>query len=203
MAKTLVALFDTPDDAEAAERHLLAAGFSDMEVEVLRNSGYGAGEGYGEVMPQLKGWGVPHDEAVAYGEGLRRGGALLVVSPRDDEAVSRAVAVLEGGSSVDMAARSAEWRATGWTGEPPAVMVKPHADAGPATATSTSTATPTAPTTDDGNLGKAAEALRVSNAEVVPPPPPHPGTASPSYVPGSAADVARQRLDHEDPERRS
>jgi len=187
MAKTLVALFDTPDDAEAAERDLLAAGFSDMEVEVLRNSGYGAGEGYGEVMPQLKGWGVPHDEAVAYGEGLRRGGALLVVSPRDDEAVSRAVGVLESGASVDLAARSAEWRASGWTGEPPPVMVKPRG----------------VDTSDDGNLGKAAEALRVSNAEVVPPPPANPGTASPSYVPGSAIDVARQRLDREDPERRS
>ncbi|WP_431862284.1 hypothetical protein [Azospirillum sp.] len=190
MAKTLVALFDTLDDAEAAERDLLAAGFSDMEVEVLRNSGYGAGEGYGEVMPQLKGWGVPHDEAVAYAEGLRRGGALLVVSPRDDEAVSRAVGVLESGDSVDLAARSAEWRASGWTGEP-AVMVKPRADGA------------SDGVGDEGNLGKAAEALRVSNAEVVPPPPPDPGTASPSYVPGSAIDVARQRLDREDPERRS
>lgn len=184
MAKTLVALFDTLEDAEIAERDVLAAGFSDMQVEVLRNSGYGAGEGYGEVMPQLKGWGVPHEEAVAYAEGLRRGGALLVVSPRDDEAVSRAVGVLEGSAGVDLAARSAEWRATGWTGEP-AVMVKPRTG------------------TDDGNLGKAAEALRVSNAEVVPPPPPNPGTASPSTVPGSAIDVARQRLDHDEPERRS
>ncbi|WP_109118402.1 hypothetical protein [Azospirillum sp. TSO22-1] len=185
MAKTLVALFDALDDAEAAERDLLAAGFSDMEVEVLHNSGYGAGEGYGEVMPQLEGWGAPHDEAVAYAEGLRRGGALLVVSPRDDEAVNRAMGVLESGDSVDLAARSAEWRASGWTGEPPPVMVKPRTDTG-----------------GDGNLGKAAEALRVSNAEAVPPPPVNPGTASPSAVPGSAADAARQRLDHEDPERR-
>lgn len=186
MAKTLVALFDALDDAEAAERDLLAAGFSDMEVEVLHNSGYGAGEGYGEVMPQLMGWGAPHDEAVAYAEGLRRGGALLVVSPRDDEAVSRAMGVLESGESVDLAARSAEWRASGWTGEP-AVMVTPRG----------------ANTGDDGNLGKAAEALRVSNAEAVPPLPADPGTASPSVTPGSAADVARERLDHEDPQRRS
>lgn len=186
MAKTIVALFDAPANAEAAERDLLEAGFSDFEVEVLPYSGYGAGEGYGEVMPQLKGWGVPHDEAVAYAEGLRRGGSLLVVSPRDDDAIARAVAALEGGRAVDLTQRSAEWRASGWTGEPAAPMPQPDTAA-----------------QADRNLGKAAEALRVSNAETVSPPPPDAGTASPSFQPASAIDVSRQRRDREDPERRS
>ena len=185
MAKTIVALFDTPEQADSARQDIHSAGFTDTEVELIRHSGYGAGEGYGDVLPQLKGWGVPHDEAVAYAEGLRRGGALLVVSPQDDDATARAVAALETRAPVDLTKRSAEWRASGWTGEPPDSMPKPS-------------------TTDaDRNLGDAAEALRVSNAEAVPPPPPPPGTASPSFQPASAGDVAQQRLDRDDPERRS
>ncbi|WP_448189488.1 hypothetical protein [Azospirillum sp. sgz301742] len=189
MAKTIVALYDTPAEADAAAQDIRATGFTDLEVELIRHSGYGGGEGYGEVMPQLLGWGVPHDEAIAYAEGLRRGGALLVISPQDDDATARAVTTLEHRRPVDLAERSAEWRASGWTGDPPAPMPKPIT---------------TPSTTDaDRNLGDAAEALRVSNAEAVPPPPPHSGTASPSFQPASAADVARQRLDREDPERRS
>lgn len=184
MAKTIVALFDTPAEADAARRDVMAAGFTELEVDLIRHSGYGAGEGYGDVLPQLKGWGVPHDDAVAYAEGLRRGGALLVVSPQDDAAATRAVAALDTRSTVDLTKRSAEWRATGWTGEPPPAMPKPHASDA------------------DRRLGDAAEALRGTNTQAVPPPP-TPGTASPSYAPGSASDEAQQRLDREEPEHRS
>jgi len=213
MAKTIVALFDTPADADAAAQHLREAGFDDADVDLIRHSGYGAGEGYGDIMPQLLGWGVPHDEAVAYAEGLRRGGALLAITPDDDAGVDRAVGLLDDRGTVDMGARTAEWRATGWTGEPP-----PPIPAGsPETVES------------DRSLSDAADALRSTNAEplhpahgtetrppagsgetqyptsaeAVPPPPADPGIAAPSLVPGSASDVAQTRLDREDPERRS
>ena len=175
MAKTIVALFDTPAEADAARRDVMAAGFTELEIDLIRHSGYGAGEGYGDVLPQLKGWGVPDDDAVAYAEGLRRGGALLVVSPQDDDAATRAVAALDTRSSAqntaDPTGRSAEWRATGWSGEPPPAMPKP-------------------PTPDaDRRLGDAAEALRDANAEAVPPPP-HPGTAAASHAPDPAVGAA-------------
>lgn len=186
--RTIVALFDTPADAEAASRDLKDIGVGNAAMDVHRHSGYGAGEGYGEIMPMLKGWGVPHEDAVAYAEGLRRGGALLRASFDDADAAARALTVLETRGAVDMTKRSAEWRATGWTGEPPPPMAHPStSDSGTSDA--------------DRRLGDAADALRVSNAEVVPPPPSDPGTASPSFAPGSAKDVERQRLDRVDPER--
>ncbi|HYG91510.1 MAG TPA: hypothetical protein VD978_35240 [Azospirillum sp.] len=181
--KTIVALFDTPDDARATCRELVAAGINEADIEVVQHSGYGAGEGHGEVVPELMGWGVPQDEAIAYAEGLRRGYALLAISPGSEDAMARALSALESAAQVDVAARAEEWRATGWAGEPAAMPKPPDTDA-------------------DRRLGDAADALRVTNTEVVPPPP-SPGKASPSFAPGSADDIAEQRLDRTDPERRS
>ena len=50
MAKTIVALFDTPADAEAASRELKDIGVGDDAMDVHRHSGYGAGEGYGDII---------------------------------------------------------------------------------------------------------------------------------------------------------
>src|SRR5215475_6856522 len=51
----------------------------------------------------------------AYGEGVRRGGALVVVESSDDRA-ERGMEILRRLHPVDIHERTAQWRHEGWTG---------------------------------------------------------------------------------------
>jgi len=206
----IVALFDTRADADDTFRSLVDAGFDDAELEVISDGGYGAGDGYGALIPQLRGWGVPDDEAHAYAAGVQRGGALLVASLKHGEPIERAIAIIEGGGAVNMGERAAAWRESGRTSGWPGRGV---------TADETVGHTPVedipSPETVESRrtLSDAASAFREANTEAEPKTPPKatdaggihvppatgPGTASPSYGPGSAADVARGRLDRTPP----
>jgi uncharacterized protein (TIGR02271 family) len=59
--------------------------------------------------------GVPQEEAHAYAEGVRRGGALVVVESSDDRA-ERGMAILQRLHPVNLHERTAQWRQEGWTG---------------------------------------------------------------------------------------
>ncbi|HYD99615.1 MAG TPA: hypothetical protein VEH84_09540 [Alphaproteobacteria bacterium] len=78
-------------------------------------TGAGAGTMGGSLMAALADFGVPDEDAHAYSEGLRRGGALVVLHT-DDGRVDRAAAVLQRHDPVDIHNRQADWRAGGWTG---------------------------------------------------------------------------------------
>src|SRR4030095_15493951 len=97
MAKTLVALYDTFTDAEQVVQELIADGFSRSDIHlaldhtksrtapsasVVRGAAY---EG-AYLIDTLACLAVRHDEAYAYVEGFRRGGALVVVESSDDRA---------------------------------------------------------------------------------------------------------------------
>jgi len=77
--------------------------------------------------------GVPDDEARAYGEGVRRDGALLVVESSDDRA-ERGMEILRRLHPVDIHERTVQWRHEGWAGY----------DANAITSTPTSSAATTA-----------------------------------------------------------
>jgi hypothetical protein len=78
-------------------------------------TGAGAGAAAGGLLGSLTGAGVDEKEAHIYAEGVRRGGTL--VSVRAEEARStQAAAILARHASVDLAAREADYRASGWTG---------------------------------------------------------------------------------------
>src|SRR4029450_1671668 len=95
MAKTLVALYDTFADAEHVVQELIADGFarSDIQMAFDRTASPAAhtesvewdseyeGANLSETLADL---GVPSEEAQAYAEGVRRGGAL-VGGERSDE----------------------------------------------------------------------------------------------------------------------
>ncbi|PWC55019.1 YsnF/AvaK domain-containing protein [Azospirillum sp. TSO22-1] len=131
MHRTIVALYDTRSDAEAAVRDLEAAGFDRSTTEIITHAeavtgiGSAAGQDYidtdysrqnsGGFLARLTGWNVPERDAHVYAEGVRRGGALLKVRVDDDD-VDRAVAVLERGNVVDVEQREAAYRTTGWSG---------------------------------------------------------------------------------------
>jgi uncharacterized protein (TIGR02271 family) len=59
--------------------------------------------------------GVDENDAHAYAEGIRRGGALVTVRASDTE-VDRIVDILDDEGTVDFNERETAWRSEGWTG---------------------------------------------------------------------------------------
>jgi uncharacterized protein (TIGR02271 family) len=126
MAKTLVALYDTCTDAERVVQELITDGFARSDIHLALDHTEGcetqhaavewdsayAGENLLETLADL---GVPHEETYAYAEGVRRGGALVVVESSDDRA-ERGMAMLRRLHPVDIHERTAQWRQEGWTG---------------------------------------------------------------------------------------
>src|SRR5206468_4280235 len=72
--------------------------------------------------------------ASAYAEGVRRGGALVVVESSDDRA-ERGMAILQRLHPVDIHERTAQWQQEGWT------STAAHARTATTTATTTAAAT--------------------------------------------------------------
>jgi uncharacterized protein (TIGR02271 family) len=147
MAKTLVALYDTFTDAEHVVQELNADGFARNEMHLALDhtknrtahpssvewdSAY---EG-ANLLDTLVDLGVPYDEAQAYAEGVRRGGALVVVESSDDRA-ERGMEILRRLHPVDIHARTAQWRHEGWTGYD-ATAITSTPTSSPATATRSS-----------------------------------------------------------------
>ncbi|WP_419827140.1 general stress protein [Sphingomonas sp.] len=77
--------------------------------------GAAGGAATGSIVGALKNAGHSEDEAQVYAEGVRRGGTM--VSARvDDSDAARVEAALDRASRVDVAARGAAYRQSGWTG---------------------------------------------------------------------------------------
>lgn len=76
-------------------------------------AGAGVGAAAGGLIGGLVGLGVPEEEAHAYAEGVRRGGAVVMATVPADQA-QRAVDILERHEAVDVEERQAGWRDSGW-----------------------------------------------------------------------------------------
>jgi uncharacterized protein (TIGR02271 family) len=126
MAKTLVALYDTFTTAEHVVQELIQDGFARSDIHLALDhtksrtahsasvEGDSAYEG-ANLIETLADLGVPYDEAHSYAEGVRRGGALVVVESSDDRA-ERGMEILRRLHPVDIHERTAQWRQEGWTG---------------------------------------------------------------------------------------
>jgi uncharacterized protein (TIGR02271 family) len=126
MAKTLVALYDRCTDAERVVQELIKDGFARSDVHLALDHTEGCetqhaavewdsayeGDNFFDTLVDL---GVPHEEAHAYAEGVRRGGALVVVESSDERA-ERGMAILQRLHPVNIHERTAQWRQEGWTG---------------------------------------------------------------------------------------
>jgi uncharacterized protein (TIGR02271 family) len=77
--------------------------------------GAGAGAAIGGLTGALIDAGVDENDAHAYAEGIRRGGALVTVRASDTE-VDRIVDILDDEGTVDFDERETTWRSEGWTG---------------------------------------------------------------------------------------
>jgi len=77
-------------------------------------TGAGIGAAAGGLIGALVDWGVPHEEAEYYTEGVRRGGTL--VSVRTEDAVAeRAANIMDRHNAIDVDQRAQTWRQSGWT----------------------------------------------------------------------------------------
>lgn len=123
MSHTITALFDDRSDADAGLDRLIAAGFDagDIQVHDKTSEGFDEADYSSSAKPglwtRIKNAFLPDEDRHAYEEGLRRGGHLLTADV-DDARVPDAVRALEGAKTVDIDARSTEWREQGWAYAP-------------------------------------------------------------------------------------
>jgi uncharacterized protein (TIGR02271 family) len=127
MAKTLIGLYDTLTDAEHVMHALVTEGFPYGAIRaVVSNNAARRGtdtsvgewitvESGTDIVDILTNLGLPAAEAHAYAEGIRRGGALVIVKPID-EWVDRGIEIMNRRQAVDMAERISQWHQEGWTG---------------------------------------------------------------------------------------
>jgi uncharacterized protein (TIGR02271 family) len=127
MAKTLVGLYDSLTDAERVVQDLVESGFSRSDIRIAaphvesrRGDTAYVGEwisvnGESAVIDTLTDLGVPTDEASSYAEGVRRGGALVILETSDDWA-DRGLEIMDRMQPVNIEDRVTLWRQEGWTG---------------------------------------------------------------------------------------
>lgn len=124
MSRTITALFDTKADADAGAERLRQAGVDASHVNVhdqtthRTTDGPATGKDQG-LWASIKNAFIPDEDRHTYEEGIRRGGFLLTADV-DDEATPAAVKALEEANSIDLDARSQQWRSEGWDHAVPA-----------------------------------------------------------------------------------
>jgi uncharacterized protein (TIGR02271 family) len=115
--------------------------------------GAGAGAAVGGLAGALIDAGVDENDAHAYAEGIRRGGALVTVRASDTE-VGRIVDILDDEGTVDFDERETTWRSEGWTG------------AGATTASTTATGTTGLANRASATSDRADEVIPVAEEEL-------------------------------------
>jgi hypothetical protein len=118
MSRTITALFDTRADADAGAERLRQAGIDASNVAVHDQTSHTTAGDYSTARDKglwasIKNTFVPHEDRHTYEEGIRRGGFLLTADV-DEDRTPDAVAALEDANSVDLDARSQQWRSEGW-----------------------------------------------------------------------------------------
>ena len=118
MTRTITALFDTKADADAGAERLRQAGIDAGKVGIHDQTTHKTSGAYSTdkdegLWGSIKNVFVPHEDRHTYEEGIRRGGVLLTADVSDDETPG-AVKALEEANTVDIDARSQEWRSAGW-----------------------------------------------------------------------------------------
>ena len=124
MAKTLVGLYDTFTDAQQVVQELEKHGFSRRNINFVTHSAgdvenqhvdyiyaekMSSTERGRELINLLTDYGVPQNEVDAYAEGVRRGGALVLVKATEDE-TDRGLAIMKQLRPVDIDQRLEAWR---------------------------------------------------------------------------------------------
>lgn len=124
MTRIITGLFDTPAAAEAVVAHLVQHdGVSRDRINLYSAETSGgetaattaSGTHQDGFWASLKNLFVPDEDRYTYSEGIRRGG-VLVSAELEDHQIEHAMTVFEENGAVDLDAREAEWRSSGWQG---------------------------------------------------------------------------------------
>lgn len=178
MIKTLVALYDTSADAERVVQALLADGFARSAIHLVLDHTQGRAAHHASIardaaytgahlVETFIARGAPQDQAYAYAEGVRRGGALVVVESSDERA-ERGMEILRRLHPVNMHERTAQWRQEGWTGyDANAMTSTPTSSTATATYGAQEQARPTARVADQGAITRRVEAQEEVTIPVV------------------------------------
>ena len=105
MAYIVAGLASDAHQARSLIRALANAGFAREEID--RAGGPVSG---------LVGLGVPESEAHVFAEGVRRGGAIVVVAADDEFEAEQAALLMNRHGAVDIESCDAGWRRLGWAG---------------------------------------------------------------------------------------
>ncbi|PTQ10339.1 hypothetical protein CLG96_13940 [Sphingomonas oleivorans] len=120
MSRTITALFDNRQDAEAAADRLRQSRIDADRIHVIDQTSPGYGEranGERGLWASVKDFFLPDEDRQAYEEGIRRG-CVLVTARVEELESDEAIRILEESRSVDFDQRQEEWRSSGWTGIP-------------------------------------------------------------------------------------
>jgi uncharacterized protein (TIGR02271 family) len=120
MSRTITAMFDSRSEAESAREQLSASNIEADRVRIIDQNSTGSSAGGGSAgeegfFASLKDLFMPDEDRHAYGEGIRRGGYMLVAEVDEDQA-DEACRLLDQSNSVDFDQRQSEWRNQGWAG---------------------------------------------------------------------------------------
>jgi hypothetical protein len=117
MTRTITALYQTREDAQAAAEKLKAAGLGDR-VDIhdqTDNDDVGASTDHdgGGFMATLRAMFGGHHDRHTYAEGVRRGHILLTARV-DDLRATQAAELLDATTAVDLDRTESGWRSEGW-----------------------------------------------------------------------------------------
>jgi len=77
--------------------------------------GAGLGAAAGGLTGALVGAGIPENDADVYAEGVRRGGAMIMVQANSDDDANRAADIMDRHNVVDIDDRGSNYRQSGWS----------------------------------------------------------------------------------------
>jgi hypothetical protein len=105
MAIVIVGLLKDAHQARGVIRALDDAGFSGDDIDMR-----------GGLLSELVLRGVPQEDAHAFAEGVRRGGALVCVRTDDEEEAAEAAELMCAHGAIDIDACTSDWKRAGWAG---------------------------------------------------------------------------------------
>ena len=123
---SIIAYFDTRAEAETARQALLADGIDTSAITLLpeqetpyrradTDTAYDYRRDEGGFWSSMGKFLLPDEDRSVYAEGMSRGGVTIAIDVAEAD-YDRVSTIVERYGSVDLYAREAEWRNTGWTG---------------------------------------------------------------------------------------
>ena len=125
MKNTVIGVYDSYAQAQNAMNELLAAGFSQSDVQLSQESestgtstraDTGSESGIGHFFRSLFGMEDEREHHDVYSEAVRRGSCVLTAHAETDEARDRASEIMNRYDPVDIDERATQWKSQGWTG---------------------------------------------------------------------------------------